>query len=263
MPRTYKAIAEYYDPEYAHLDYLQKDVPFVLGHLGPRPKRVLELAVGTARAAIPIAESGHKVLGIDYDPAILAIARRKRDFIGLSPKQLDLQVADMRSFRGLKPFDAVLLLFNTFLTLTTTSAQIQLLRNCRHNLKRNGRLFLDLFNPNLPLIAERFSFGLDPITFHVPSLDLPQGRTVSRTADLEDRETPDRQTRLVTFHYRWFRNGNERYRKVAFEMTWIFPRELTLLLTQSGFELELLAGDYDGSGLSTDSSRIIAIARAV
>lgn len=266
MPRnskaTYKAVAEYYDPEYAHLDYLQQDVPFVLEHLGRKKKRVLELAVGTGRAAIPLAQAGHRVLGIDYDPDILKIAQRKCDFVGLTEKQLDLRTGDMRTFEVSEKFDAVLLLFNTFLTLTTTVAQLEVLRRCHRHLGRGGKLFLDLFNPNLPLIAESHSFGLDPITFHVPTLDLPLGRTVSRTADLEDVNTPDRQTRLVTFHYRWFQNGIERNKKVAFEMTWIFPRELTLLLETAGFTVDLLAGDYDGSPVSTDSPRLIAIARA-
>src|SRR5207237_10309680 len=83
MRRPYRAIAEYYDPEYAHHAMLQQDVPFFLGQLPRRSQSVLELAVGTGRAAIPIAQSGHKVLGVDYDKNMLAIARRKRDAVGL------------------------------------------------------------------------------------------------------------------------------------------------------------------------------------
>jgi len=54
--KRYRAIAEYYDAENERLPWLQRDVPFFLRQF-PRGKRldILELATGTARAAIPIA----------------------------------------------------------------------------------------------------------------------------------------------------------------------------------------------------------------
>ena len=68
MPR-YRAIADYYDAEYEGSEMLLQDVPFFLGHLPARRRlKVLELAVGTARAAIPIAQAGHRVTGVDYAP---------------------------------------------------------------------------------------------------------------------------------------------------------------------------------------------------
>lgn len=264
--REYKAIPEYYDPEYAHLEYLQRDVPFVMERLGRGPKKILELAVGTGRAAIPLAQAGHRVVGVDYDAGVLAIAERKRGFVGLTPRELELRVGDMRTVALRQRFDAVLLLFNTFLTLTTTAAQLEVMGVCRRHLVRGGRLFLDVFNPDLSLIAERQSYGLDPVTFHVPGLDGEAGRTVSRTADLEDVASEDGaseegQVRRVTFHYRWFQQGTERYKRVAFEMTWMLPREMRLLLETAGFEVEEMAGDYDGSPVEAGSGRIIVVAR--
>jgi ubiquinone/menaquinone biosynthesis C-methylase UbiE len=54
----YKAIAEYYDAEYEHQTMLEHDVPFFLGHLPKKKQSVLELATGTGRAAIPVAQAG-------------------------------------------------------------------------------------------------------------------------------------------------------------------------------------------------------------
>src|SRR5437763_1838120 len=78
----YRAIADYYDAEYADHPMLDRDVPFFLGHLPRKSQRVLELACGTARAAIPIAQAGHRVVGVDYAPEMLEIARHKRDAVG-------------------------------------------------------------------------------------------------------------------------------------------------------------------------------------
>ncbi|HZL34685.1 MAG TPA: class I SAM-dependent methyltransferase [Tepidisphaeraceae bacterium] len=67
MPTSpYRAIAEYYDAENAHHRMLHEDVPFFMGQLPRRKQQILELAVGTARAAIPLAQAGHRVVGIDY-----------------------------------------------------------------------------------------------------------------------------------------------------------------------------------------------------
>src|SRR5688572_31585016 len=86
MPK-YRAIPEYYDAEYEHQEMLDKDVPFLLKHLR-RKQSVLELAVGTGRAAIPIAQAGHRVVGTDHHPAMLKLAQQKRDAVGLKPSQL-------------------------------------------------------------------------------------------------------------------------------------------------------------------------------
>src|SRR5687768_5318022 len=113
MPK-YRAIPEYYDAEYEHQEMLDKDVPFFLKHLR-RKQSVLELAVGTGRAAIPIAQAGHRVVGTDHHPAMLKLAQQKRDAVGLKPSQLELIEQDILDLKLGRKFDWICLLFNTFL----------------------------------------------------------------------------------------------------------------------------------------------------
>jgi hypothetical protein len=47
----------------------------------------------------------------------------------------------------------------------------------------------------------------------------------------------------------------------VFDLTFIFPRELQLLLERNGFKIERIYGDYDGSTLNADSPRMITMAR--
>ena len=47
--------------------------PSPIGREGP----ILELRVGTGRLAIPLAEAGHAVTGVDLDPAMLDRARQR------------------------------------------------------------------------------------------------------------------------------------------------------------------------------------------
>lgn len=250
----YRAIAEYYDAEYADSPMLREDVPFFLDHLPKSSRHVLELAAGTGRAAIPIAQAGHRVTGVDVDRSMLRIARRKSDAVGLGASNLRWIQQDI-----LKPdldgrFDWVCLFFNTFLNFTTLERQDALLRAVRLHLKPRGRFWLDIFQPNLNLLAQERSVDLEPTAFFVPALD----RTVMRTTEVRRNTATQMQT--VIFHYRWFdKMGQEHREKTRFELTFVFPRELRLLLERNGLKIERLYGNYDGSKLSVDSPRMIAL----
>ena len=52
--------------------------------------------------------------------------------------------------------------------------------------------------------------------------------------------------------------GAEHRQHTRFDMTWLFPRELRLLVERHGLAVEHLFGNYDGSPLKADSPRMIA-----
>jgi ubiquinone/menaquinone biosynthesis C-methylase UbiE len=254
--KPYRAIAAYYDAESEHHQMLRMDVPMLLNHMPARRQNVLELAVGTGRVAIPLAKAGHRVVGVDYAQDMLDIARLKRDRTGISPRDLALVRGDVRQKRLGRKFDWVVLLFNTMLAFVTLEDQDALLQNVARHLKPRGRFWLDIFQPNLSLLARAKSQNLDPVIFYVPELN----RTVFRGTTVE--RDPAQQIQKVTFHYRWFDDrGGEHHHRVAFALTFMFPRELRILLERNGLEIEKMYGDYDGSKLNSNSPRMIALCR--
>jgi len=256
VTKPYRAIPAYYDAENEHLDWLQQDVPFFLKQIGKKKLDVLELAAGTARAAIPIAQAGHRVVATDYDRSMLEIARRKRDFVGLGDAELEIIEADCLKLEMKKQFDAVAIFFNTFLNFTTLEQQDEVLSGVRSHLRPGGRFWLDIFQPNLDLIAKHESKNLDPGVFYVPELD----RTVYRSVDVA--RDPTQQSQLVTFRYKWFDSlGRGRHERRSFTLTFLFPRELRLLLERNGFEILKQWGNYNGSALGPDSPRMITRCR--
>lgn len=252
MPGRYRHIAHYYDAEYAHSRMLEQDVPFFLGQLPKRKQSVLELAAGTGRAAIAIAQSGHNVVGVDYADDMLDVARHKRDSVGLSDRQLKLVRRDVLKLDLGRTFDWVCIFFNTFLAFTTLPEQDRLLRVVSRHMKRGGHFWLDIFQPDLTMIPRTRIDGLEPRAFYVPQL----GRTVATTTSLT-RTGP--QVSHVTFRYVWHDQfGRERREKTEFDLTYLFDRELRLLLERNGLKIEKLWGNYDGSPLGLHSPRIIA-----
>jgi SAM-dependent methyltransferase len=251
--KHYRAIAEYYDAENESSAMLREDVPFFMGQLPRRPRQsILELAVGTGRAAIPIGQAGYAVTGVDYAADMLDIARRKRDAVGLDDAKLRLIEADVLELNLGQTFDWICILFNTFLGFTTLDQQDRLLQVVRNHLKPTGRFWLDIFNPDFTLLARERSYDLSPKAFFVPRFD----RTVFQTTEV--RRDAATQVQRVTFHYKWFdAHGREHRQRTIFDMTYIFPRELQLLLERNGLKIERLFGNYDGSPLSIRSPRMI------
>ncbi len=257
--KGYRAIAHYYDAEYANNPVLDNDVPFLFDHLPRKRQRVLELCCGTARASIPLAQAGHQVVGVDYDADLLKLAIEKRDGVGIPESSLQLIRGDVLKGAKLdqKPFDFAFLIFNTLLNFTSLDEQDRVLQFAHAHLRPGGRFWVDVFYPDLAILANPHHAHYDSTTFYVPSL----GRAVHRTTEIA-RSRKISQVQEVTFHYRWADDlGDIHHEKIDFDMTWMFPRELELLLDRNGFAVERLYGNYDGSAASAESPRIIAMAK--
>ena len=77
----YDAWADIYD---AVFSYVVDDIPFYLEEAERSGGPVLELGCGAGRVAIPIAQMGIDIVGLDSSPAMLERARQKRDAAGAS-----------------------------------------------------------------------------------------------------------------------------------------------------------------------------------
>jgi SAM-dependent methyltransferase len=251
--KAYRAPAHWYDAENQRHAVLKQDVPFFIGQLPTRRQTILELACGTGRAAIPLATAGHRVVGIDYAPEMIDIARQKRQAAGLSERQLRLDVGDMLDLDLGERFDWVCVFFNTFCNFTTLDLQDRVLESVERHLRPRGRFWLDIYNPDPALLAEPIARQRDPYTF----LDPQTKQGVFFHTEIRRGREP--QLQHVTHHYEWFDSrGRRRRTQHAFDMTFFYPRELQLLVERHGLIVEHIWGNYDGSGVTPDSPRIIA-----
>jgi hypothetical protein len=134
-----------------------------------------------------------------------------------------------------------------------------LLNTVRIHLKsRTGRFFFDVYQPDHVRLSREHERQLEPDVFFVASL----GAAVYRETEIR-RDVANSLMR-VQFRYRWFdARGRERRAVMKFDATYLFPRELRVLLERNGLEIESLWGNYDASPLSSDSPRMIGIAKAL
>jgi SAM-dependent methyltransferase len=104
----------------------------------------LEFAVGTGRIALPLAERGVRVAGIDNSEAMVA---RLRDKPGA--EQVDAVVGDMAATRVDGEFSLVYLVFNTIFNLVTQDGQVACFENAAAHLRSGGRFVIEARVPEL------------------------------------------------------------------------------------------------------------------
>ena len=211
---------------------------------------VLELGVGTGRVAIPVAKDGHEVVGLDRSAAMLAHAARKAK---AARAKLTLAQGDMRSFSLERTFALVTIPFNTFLMLTPDERWACLAR-CREHLAANGRLAIDVFQPDPNIVA-----GNDgAVREEWRRTDPDTGHTITKFSST--RADVD----ATTFRW-WYDEELEggAIRRISREATlhFLYRREGELLFPAAGFEFDTLHGDYDGSAVTGASPKLLFVLR--
>jgi len=234
----YYADGALYDAEYVHIRY---DVPYYVRVAAETNGRILELACGTGRLSIPMAQAGTPVLGVDISPGMIAHANAKREKLPPGDqRRLEFRVGDMRSMRLGERFESVVLAFNTLMHMIDDDDLAAVLDTAREHLTDRGLFHLDLHTP-YPETSE----SRDPAARYDPQPMIdPYTRAryvVSENSSYDAR----RQINAMRFYYQAVdAQGNaigpERCAKL--ELRVIFPRELDRWLHLHGFEV---AGDWD------------------
>jgi SAM-dependent methyltransferase len=174
----------------------------------------LELAIGTGRIALPLAERGVRVAGIDNSEAMVARLRAKP-----GAERIDVAVGDMATTRVEGEFAVVYLVFNTIFNLTTQDAQVACFQNAAAHLRSGGRFVIETNVPelqSLPVGQTILPFRAEPGGF---------------SADVYDVVTQ----RFSSQHYH-FIDGRVESSPTEFRYAW--PAELDLMARLAGMTLE-------------------------
>jgi SAM-dependent methyltransferase len=103
--------ARTYDERLAGTPLLRADHDFVNRHC-PTPGRLLDLGCGTGRVLVPLAQRGHRVLGVDLSEEMLKVAGQKGAAAGANVQLLKANIVELDCLAD-GCFDCVLCLFST------------------------------------------------------------------------------------------------------------------------------------------------------
>jgi hypothetical protein len=173
----------------------------------------LEFAIGTGRVAVPLAERGVKVAGMDNSEPMLRRLREKAP-------EIDAIEGDMATTRVPGEFTLVYLVFNTIFNLTTQDGQVACFENASAHLPPGGRFVIEARVPEL----QRLPLGQTVLPWRAD----PSGMSYYVYDTVVQR--------LSGQHYHFHEDGTVEASPT--EMRYAWPAELDLMARLAGMRLE-------------------------
>jgi SAM-dependent methyltransferase len=247
----YEHIADLYDFSYADFD---DDVDFYANLAEAVDGPLLELGVGTGRVAIPLAERGYQVVGIDMSEPMLALAR-SRAAIEAPASELVLLNADMRNFDLGRKFGLVFIAADTFQHLLTTADQLACVRCAARHLVDDGILAFSIRSPATVSWEEA---GVPaPLLLDWTRPDGEGGIVMKFVAAHAD---PERMVRTMTYVYDRVKDGEVKRGVFLADLRYSTQAEIELLLQQANLRVTHIYGDYDLSPVG-QGENLVFVAR--
>ena len=197
----------------------------------------LEFAIGTGAVALPLAEAGVRVQGVELSRAMLDRLRAKP-----GGDAIPVALGDMTDTRVEGRFALVYLVYNTINNLTTQAAQVACFRNAAAHLAPGGRFVVEVGVPplqRLPRGETRLAFERSDTHWGIDEFDVV--------------------AQAFTSHHVWMRDGARLTSSVSFRYVW--PSELDLMAQLAGLTLEHRWADWDRSPFTATSEAHVSVWR--
>jgi SAM-dependent methyltransferase len=236
------AFADVYDEWYSGISDVDVSADAVaalarVAAAGGRAPRVLELAVGTGRLALPLADRRLDVVGIDASAAMLD-RLRDRDPDGRVTRILGDMVEDLPP----GPFDAVLLAYNSLFNLEDAHRQAACFAAVAARLEPRGVFVVEAFVPDDPP-REGTVVAVRSMTAHEVVLSISEhDPTAQRAAG----------------HLVQFADG-ERVRLRPWVIRYAPPAELDAMASLAGLDLVARWEDFTHRPFEDDSPRHVSV----
>ena len=189
----------------------------------------LELGIGTGRIALPLAQRGVRVEGIDLSRDMVAQLRAKP-----GGEEIPVALGDFSSARVAGAFSLVYLVFNTISNLTSQEAQVACFANAAAHLAPGGCFVVEV---GIPSGAPLEVFDLSDTHVGVDEYDPATQRSAS--------------------HHFSFIDGRWERLSVPFRST--YPAELDLMARLAGMRLRERWSGWRREPFTSESTRHVSI----
>jgi SAM-dependent methyltransferase len=238
MPEDHfgERVAERFDERYAYMAepaVVDPIVAFLADLAGEGA--VLELGIGTGRIALPLAQRGVRVHGIDLSEAMVARLRAKP-----GAEQIGVTIGDFATTTVEATFSLAYLVANTIMNLTTQDEQVACFRTTAAHLEPGGCFVIEVLVPGLRRLppGERFQpFEVSPTHLGFDEYDVAQQG-------------------LVSHHY-WIADGQAEVYSPPFRYVW--PSELDLMAQLAGMTLRERWSGWKREPFTSDSTKHVSV----
>jgi SAM-dependent methyltransferase len=201
--------------------------------------RVLELAIGTGRVALPLRARGVDISGIDISPEMTGLMRKKP-----GGEDVPIVIGDFADVELEGTVRLVYLVFNTLFALDTQAAQARCFANVARRLEPHGRFVVEAFVPDLGRFDRGQRVQVNHIDRGVVALDVSEHDLATQQVKAQWIELSDKGVKL---------------RPVFLRYSW--PSELDLMARLAGLELEQRWGGWRREPFTSASPRHVSVYR--
>jgi SAM-dependent methyltransferase len=222
---------------------------------------VLEVACGTGRVAIRLAQDGANVVGLDLSSEMIDVARQK----SIRLENIRWVEGDMRSFELKEAFDLALIPGHAFQNLNTPKDQVACLDCIKRHLHSGGVLVVHLDHMNIEnvkwlgdLCGEKRGVFEAAEQFKHP--DTGHQVCASRAWTYE----PSTQTAIVKTVWEELNADGQVFNHIErdiIRLHCVFRFEMEHLLARVGFKIEAVYGDFFRHELQDESPGMIWVAK--
>jgi SAM-dependent methyltransferase len=208
-----------------------------LAGLVPGGARVLELATGTGRVALPLAARGITVEGVEGSAAMVEQMRAKP-----GGEQIPVVVGDMADVPVTGPFQLAYLVFNTLFNLPSQQRQVDCFRNVAKVLAPGGLFVIECFILDLTIFDRGQRVATRGLTEDSVRMEFLRHDPVAQA---------------VTYQRVTFDPSGIRMRPLRLRYCW--PSELDLMAELAGLRLRDRWHDWDRTPFTADSQQHISV----
>jgi len=195
----------------------------------------LELGIGTGRVALPLAQRGVQVHGIELSTAMVAKLRAKP-----GGEDVGVTIGDFATTTVDGSFSLAYLVFNTIMNLTTQEAQVACFRNVSAHLQPGGCFVIEVMIPELQRLPPGETFRVfrgSETYWGIDEYDVANQGLISHHLELVD----DKLERVsMPFRYAW-------------------PSEYDLMAQLAGMRLRERWGGWKREPFTSDSDKHVSV----
>jgi len=198
----------------------------------------LELAIGTGRIALPLAERGLRVEGIDLSPAMVARLHAKP-----GGHQISVAMGDFADVAVPGKYPLVYLVFNTLFNLLTQDDQVRCFENVAAHLTDEGSFVVEAFVPSfLYRLRDNEYVEAEDIEVSRVTLDIGRHDPVAQRLDESHVVLSEQGVKLypIVCRYAW-------------------PSELDLMARIAGLALKQRWGGWNKEPFTSSSSLHVSV----
>jgi len=213
---------------------------------------IIDLACGTGRMTIPLAQKGFELIGVDIHAGMLELAKKKANEIFI---QIEWLEQDCTMLQIDKKSPLIFMVGNSFQHFHTNEQQNLVLRSIHNHLEKDGIFIFEMRFPNAEELLQQSTeeyWKTYTDTVENKKVDV---YTISNYDPLE-------QIQHYTTIRKYLDDSNViEERRTNISLRYTYPKEMERLLSENGLDILHIYEDWKESPLSRGSDEMIYVCR--